>query len=150
MVRPEDFRRAIERGYTAAPEESVPFYDAIVGADRCRKDPAHCDLSEGIQTSESTVTFRLTKPDPDFLYKLALPFASAVPSATGDAEARAPLPATGPYMFESYDPKEGLVLVRNPHFREWSPVAQPDGYPDRIEWTFRVIQIGRASCRERV
>src|SRR6266545_1808078 len=133
VVRPEDFRRAIERVYTAAPEASVPFYDAIVGADRCRKDPAHCDLSEGIQTSESAVTFRLTKPDPDFLYKLALPFASAVPSATGDAESRAPLPATGPYMIESYDPKEGLALVRNPHFREWSPVAQPDGYPDRIE-----------------
>jgi peptide/nickel transport system substrate-binding protein len=26
------------------------------------------------------------------------------------------------------------VLVRNPRFREWSRAAQPDGYPDRIEW----------------
>jgi peptide/nickel transport system substrate-binding protein len=25
------------------------------------------------------------------------------------------------------------VLVRNPHFREWSRTAQPAGYPDRIE-----------------
>ena len=25
-----------------------------------------------------------------------------------------------------------LELVRNPHFRVWSPAAQPDGYPDRI------------------
>ena len=25
-----------------------------------------------------------------------------------------------------------LELVRNPHFREWSPAAQPAGYPDRI------------------
>ena len=49
-----------------------------------------------------------------------------------------PLPATGPYMFETYDPKEGLVLVRNPHFRECSPVAQPDGYPDRIVWRFGI------------
>ena len=54
-----------------------------------------------------------------------------------------PLPATGPYMFETYDPKEGLVLVRNPHFREWSPVAQPDGYPDRIVWRFG-IEVGKA------
>ena len=22
--------------------------------------------------------------------------------------------------------------MRNPHFRVWSPAAQPDGYPDRI------------------
>jgi peptide/nickel transport system substrate-binding protein len=27
------------------------------------------------------------------------------------------------------------VAVRNPHFREWSRAAQPDGYPDTIEWT---------------
>ena len=25
-----------------------------------------------------------------------------------------------------------LELVRNPHFRVWSPAAQPAGYPDRI------------------
>ena len=32
----------------------------------------------------------------------------------------------------------GLTLVRNPRFRVWSPAAQPDGYVDRIEWTFGV------------
>ena len=36
------------------------------------------------------------------------------------------------------DDREGLTLVRNPHFRVWSPAAQPDGYVDRIEWTFGV------------
>ena len=34
--------------------------------------------------------------------------------------------------------REGLALVRNPHFHVWSPAAQPDGYVDRIEWTFGV------------
>ncbi len=33
---------------------------------------------------------------------------------------------------------EGLALVRNPHFSGWSPAAQPDGYVNRIEWTFGV------------
>jgi peptide/nickel transport system substrate-binding protein len=28
------------------------------------------------------------------------------------------------------------VLERNPHFHEWSQAAKPDGYPDRITWTF--------------
>ena len=29
-------------------------------------------------------------------------------------------------------------MVRNPYFHVWSPAAQPDGYVDRIEWTFGV------------
>ena len=33
---------------------------------------------------------------------------------------------------------EGVALVRNPQFLVWSPTAQPDGYVDRIEWTFGV------------
>src|SRR5205823_29958 len=29
-----------------------------------------------------------------------------------------------------------LMLERNPSFREWSAAAQPEGYADRILWTF--------------
>ena len=48
------------------------------------------------------------------------------------------VPGTGPYALEGPMTSEGLTLVRNPRFREWSPAAQPDGYVDRIEWTFGV------------
>jgi peptide/nickel transport system substrate-binding protein len=141
LVRPEDFRRAIERVYTTGTAgtgvDDFPFYDGILGSDECRRDPRSCDLSQGIQTSRGTVTFRLEKPDPDFLYKLAMPWAYAVPSQTGGSKAHEPLPATGPYMFETYD-RNGVVLVRNPQFRGWSPVAQPDGYPDRVVWRFGI------------
>src|SRR5262249_13042065 len=37
----------------------------------------------------------------------------------------------GPYMIASYDGKL-LRLVRNPRFHEWSPAAQPSGYPNTI------------------
>src|SRR5262249_35650155 len=47
-----------------------------------------------------------------------------------------PLPATGPYVVTSYR-KHSLTLGRNPYFHEWSPLAQPDGYPDKI-----VVEIG--------
>ena len=47
-----------------------------------------------------------------------------------------PVPATGPYVIERHAPGDELVLVRNPNFREWSPEAQPDGYPDRIVYSF--------------
>ena len=62
--------------------------------------------------------------------------ASALPAGTPVADiGRKPLPATGPYMTESFVPNKSWVLVRNPRFREWSREAQPDGYPDRIELT---------------
>jgi peptide/nickel transport system substrate-binding protein len=82
-----------------------------------------------------TVTFHLRSPDPDFLYKLALPAAYAVPIATPAKDVRThPLPATGPYMIATYRPGHLVRLVRNPRFREWSSAAQPAGYPDTIVW----------------
>jgi peptide/nickel transport system substrate-binding protein len=42
------------------------------------------------------------------------------------------VPATGPYEVASFDPKQGLRLVRNARFREWSAAAQPRGFPDEI------------------
>ena len=47
-----------------------------------------------------------------------------------------PIPTTGPYMFKSYDPNKELIMVRNPHFKEWSHDAQPQGYPDEIHYKF--------------
>ncbi len=52
--------------------------------------------------------------------------------------ARVPLPATGPYEIASFEPKRGVIrLVRNPKFREWSPAAQPSGFPDVIVEHFK-------------
>jgi peptide/nickel transport system substrate-binding protein len=80
-----------------------------------------------------TITFHLSKPDPDFLYKLALPFGSVVPAGSPPVGTGArPLPATGPYRILRYVPGREAVLVRNRHFRPWSAVAQPSGFPDRI------------------
>ena len=77
------------------------------------------------------ITFHLAARDADFLYKLALPYAYAVPAGT-PLVVPAPLPATGPYRIASYDAKRGYRLVRNRYFHEWSPAAQPSGYPDVI------------------
>ena len=135
LVRPEDFRRALERAIVIA--RDPVYYGAIVGAGACAARPARCSLARGITTDDRTrtVTFHLGSADPDFLYKLALPYAVAVPA---DSPARDvgthPLPATGPYMVSAFKPGGGgeLVLVRNPTFNEWSKAAQPAGYPDRI------------------
>ena len=141
-VEPEDFRRGIERVLTIGPNGPRQYYSGIIGAATCATSSA-CDLTKGIVTNDAarTVTFHLAVPDPDFLYKLALTFADAVPSDTPlEAVGASPLPATGPYMIASYTPgaKGAIELVRNPRFTEWSQAAQPDGYPDRLEGSFGI------------
>ena len=112
------------------------YYEGILGAPACHRNPRRCDLSAGILTDDAagTVTFRLGQADPDFLDKLALLMAApAPPGAAGHPMDRAPfLPGTGPYMISRYRPDSSLTLVRNPHFRQWSYAAQPVGYPDVI------------------
>jgi peptide/nickel transport system substrate-binding protein len=137
LVKPEDVRASIERGFKLG----SPFGDnfrGVVGGQACTRQPKACDLLEGIVTdpAANTVTFQLTRPDPEFLVKLALANALVMPAGIPARDVgTSPVPATGPYMIQTFVPKKSLVLVRNPHFREWSRAAQPDGYPDRIEWT---------------
>jgi YVTN family beta-propeller protein len=133
-VQATDFRSTFERFFALASDATD--YDGIVGGAQCRKHPKRCDLSRGIVADDRahTVTFHLTRPDPDFLYKLAFPAAYVLPGGTPRRPAGThPLPATGPYMIATYRPRSLLRFVRNPFFHEWSRAAQPDGYPDRIE-----------------
>jgi peptide/nickel transport system substrate-binding protein len=139
-VEPRDFRYALERVFRLDSPIGY-FYRGITGASACQARPKTCDLSNGIVTDQTTrrVTFHLSAPDPDFLKKLALPYAYAVPDGSAPREAvHDPLPATGPYMIARYRPGHDLKLVRNPRFHEWSTAAQPNGYPDAIVWKLGV------------
>ena len=142
VVQPADIRREIERALLRSGDKfpkMSPYLAAIEGSRGCLTGKRkHVDLTRGITTSpgSSTVTFHLSKPDPDFLFQLALPDYDAVPAST-PLHAQLPLPATGPYKIAGYQPKGVVVLVRNPRFRVWSTAAQPDGYPDRIVERYR-------------
>ena len=138
VVRPADIRRGIERALLESDGQVPGSYLAVIEGGRSCLTGKHCDLTRGITTSpgSSTVTFHLSKPDPDFLFKLALPDYDAVPAST-PLHARLPLPATGPYEISGYQKKGVVVLVRNPRFRVWSTVAQPEGYPDKIVERYR-------------
>jgi YVTN family beta-propeller protein len=138
LVQPGDFRQGIERFLELQPPGAARQYFAdIVGARRCGVGKP-CDLAAGIVTDPSsrTVTFHLTKPDPDFLTKLAMPWADPVPAGTPEHLRGRPVPATGPYRIASYKANKYLRLVRNPEFRQWSVDAQPAGFPDKIDWSF--------------
>jgi DNA-binding SARP family transcriptional activator/streptogramin lyase len=134
IVGPEDIRRGIGRALRSGNPYLESQYTGIVGASRCQRQPRHCDLTRGIVADRKagTVAFHLVRPDPDFLYKLAFAWASAVPAGTPSDLGRRALPATGPYMTRSLSPGRSWVLVRNPRFHEWSRQAQPNGFPDRI------------------
>ena len=134
LVRARDVRWSLERIF-AVGSPGVGYYASIVGAKRCTSKPAACDLSSGIVTDDATgtVVFHLTAPDPEFLEKLAIPFAIVLPSGTPrKAGASYPAPGTGPYRVLSFTPGTLLRLGRNPRFTVWSEAARPDGYPDEI------------------
>jgi peptide/nickel transport system substrate-binding protein len=131
VMKPSDFVATIERQFTVPGPTS--FYAGIVGASACKAKS--CDLSQGIVADDSayTLTIHLTAADPEFLDKLALPFAYVVPaSTTKKLTGNDVPPGTGPYMWQSYNPNSQAVLVRNPYFHVWSAAAQPAGNPDKI------------------
>jgi YVTN family beta-propeller protein len=157
LVRASDFRYSLERLLTLQPA-AASTYRGIVGAARCatrrgkRRRAAHhrhahlCDLRKGIEADDraGTIIIHLTEPDPEFLYKLAVPPASVVPAGTPLRPARArPVPAIGPYRVAFIHPDREIRLVRNRYFRVWSAAARPDGYPDEIR--FQLSDNGEAS-----
>ncbi len=130
-LKPSDFVTTFERQFTVPGPTS--FYSGIVGADKCSSK--HCDLSQGVVADDSayTLTIHLTAADPEFLDKLSLPFAYAVPASTSmKLTGNNVPPGTGPYVWQSYNPNTEAVLVRNPYFHVWSAAAQPAGNPDKI------------------
>jgi peptide/nickel transport system substrate-binding protein len=137
-VRASDVERGVERSLGFANSPARGMLARLVGADRCTsRRPRRCALERGVSADDDagTVTFRLGTPDPDFLYKLALPFAFPVPKGTTDRRpATRGVPGVGPYTVSSFDPVGRLTLVRNARYRPWSSAARRHGYPDKIVW----------------
>ena len=149
LVRPEDFRRALERDLVLGGNSNYggPFADVVGGA-ACAANPSQCDLSRGVITNDAanTVTFHLVAPNPEFLQRLTLLDAVAVPAETPRRDIGLhPLPTTGPYQWVDVS-RYSATLVRNPYFREWSHAARPDGYPARI--VFKHVDSAEAGLTE--
>jgi YVTN family beta-propeller protein len=132
-MKASDVRSTFERLYRSR-TPTPQYFASLRGGANCVARPKQCNLSSGIVTDDAagTVTFHLTAPDAEFLYKLATPFGSVLPAGTPVSKGGTrTVPATGPYEIESSSSKR-LRLVRNRYFRVWDPVARPAGYPDEI------------------
>ena len=125
-----DFRLGLER-LLLLNSGVAGLFSHVIGAQRCVA-PTPCDLSAGVVVDNaSTLTFRLSSPDPRFLEELS----NLIPVPAGTSlhdVGSSPVPATGPYAITTYVPGHLLTFDRNRYFRVWSPAAQPDGYPDEV------------------
>ena len=130
-LKASDFRRGLERVFRRG-SPGVAFFAGLLGGARCVEEPMRCNLSRGVVADDRarTVSFRLTAPDPEFLYKLTLLFGSPVPRSTSSTTRALP-PGTGPYRLAGYSPGRAVRLVRNPFFREWSRRRNPTATPTR-------------------
>ena len=115
-VRPSDVERGIERSLHTEQQA----FGLLSGIASITPDDAN-----------RTIVFRLKRPDPDFLYRLAIPFASAVPPGTPAPPAI--VAATGPYRIAAFELRRRIRLERNRFYRPWSALARPGGYPDVID-----------------
>ena len=144
-VRASDFRFSVERQLQpdALSQQSRGYYQdiffaSLLGYDACRHGPPPCSLARAIVANNSTgtITIHLSHADPALPQKLASSFGDLVPPGSPAPDSGEPVPATGPYMIaKAVEDPTSVLLVRNPHFHQWSADAQPDGYPDRILWT---------------
>jgi peptide/nickel transport system substrate-binding protein len=148
-VKPEDFRRAIERSFQVADTDGAvqgPFrFASIVGTERCLNQPSadspplpveRCDLAQGIETDEAanTVTINLSEPDVELLHTLALPNAYPIPAGVDmNAPIEGALLGTGPYVVSLVSETE-IRFTRNPQFTVWDAEVRPNGFPDEIVW----------------
>jgi YVTN family beta-propeller protein len=134
IVKASDFRRAFEKAVRLG--GPLPSFQALVGADACKRPARSCHLRRGVQTDDATrtIVFQLRHSHGEFLFELAVGPAP-IPPGTPERELRwAPTtPSTGPYTIGRYVPGRVLRLVRNPYFRVRSHTARPDGFPDEIE-----------------
>jgi ABC-type transport system substrate-binding protein/DNA-binding SARP family transcriptional activator len=129
-----DIKRGVYRDLTIDPTWAGSSH--ILGAAACVAHPRICNIDKGVVVNDTmrSIVFHLSEPDPEFLNKLTY-FGMAVAPGAPVAEAKSPLPGTGPYEIASYSKGGVLALTRNPYFRQWSFAAQPGAYADRIQFS---------------
>jgi peptide/nickel transport system substrate-binding protein len=132
-VKASDFPATIERDFKVD-SPGVGFFGNIVGADQFGKTKS--GHISGITADDNTgvITIKLTAPQGDFVNILATEFAALVPadSPAKDSSTK-PLPSTGPYMIQSYQPNKQAILVRNPNFDASQLGGNvPTGNPDKM------------------
>jgi DNA-binding SARP family transcriptional activator/ABC-type oligopeptide transport system substrate-binding subunit len=161
-VTAETFRYSIERAlspkltkHSLSPAQNAPgprFVDDIEGEKAFRRGRA--EHISGLRASGDTLSITLTKPSPDFLERLALPFFCPVPTSTpfvggwpaqGESAYGAGgghIVSAGPYYVANYSNEEHVILKRNsnyhgprPHALDAIAILEGAGGSIALDWT---------------
>ena len=138
-ITSRDIKYGIERSFAVDVISGGPNFvldlldpDSLYAGPYQDESPDKLGLSTIATPDDSTITFTLSRPDPDFPYVLALPSSGPVPveSDTGVSYGADPV-SSGPYAITSVDPLTGVVLDRNP---AWSADSDPvrTALPDQV------------------
>ena len=94
---------------------AASFLGDVVGAAEVLAGKA--TRPSGVRVSGDTLTVRLTKPAPDFLNRIAMPFFCAVPEnlPINPNGVNTP-PGAGPYYVSSKEVNKRIVLQKNPYY----------------------------------
>jgi peptide/nickel transport system substrate-binding protein len=134
-VKASDFKATVERDFKLD-SPGADYFDNVVGAAAARQSKG--GHISGIVADDATrkITIGLKKPQGDFVNVLASEFAAPVPASAPAADTSThPLPATGPYVIQSYAPNKQIVEVRNPQFHARQLAGNvPAGNPDKVVW----------------
>jgi peptide/nickel transport system substrate-binding protein len=141
-VTSADFRYAIER--VLNPEtrsKGIEYYRAIAGA--ADFIAHHARHVSGIETPDPyTIIFHLTRPDPIFTHKLAMPFAAAIPPKVAERwgqDFSRHVVGSGPFELKQWIGGQRIVLVKNPdYFIKGVPrvdaVVVTTGVNEELQW----------------
>jgi peptide/nickel transport system substrate-binding protein len=134
-VKASDFKKTIERDFVLDSAGAALFRN-IAGAKGFAKHLKGGIPGIRVDDATGSIVIHLRAPEGDFENVLASEFAALVPPNAPSADTSLhPLPATGPYLIQSYQPHARIVEVRNPYFQAWRFHGYvPAGNPDRVTW----------------
>jgi peptide/nickel transport system substrate-binding protein len=148
-ITSKDVKYAIERSnYARDVLSNGPTYFAanLIDNKPAYQGPYKDKSPEGLKSIETpndtTIVFHLKAPFADFDYLTSNPQTAPVPQAKDKgADYVKNMVTSGSYMFKSYNPNTGAVLVKNPN---WSASTDPirKQYADEIDIKFNQEQTG--------
>ncbi|MFF4649920.1 ABC transporter substrate-binding protein [Streptomyces sp. NPDC001380] len=141
-ITSKDVKYGIERVFAQDVIPNGPIY-LIGDLDQGQKYPGpYKDKDKdklglkSVQTpDDSTIVFKLSQPNSDFLYHLAMGGAAPVPRAKDDGASYAKHPvSSGPYKIQGYVANKGFEMVRNPNWDASTDKLRP-ALPDKVTFT---------------
>jgi peptide/nickel transport system substrate-binding protein len=114
-VTAASFKAAIDRDADPKMQSpALPFFSDIVGSS---KSPV-----SGAKVKGSHLIITLTRPSPDFLARMAMPFFCAIPTnLPHDPNGVLTPPSAGPYYISARVPNKTITVKRNPNYKGKRP-----------------------------